>query len=221
MNNDIDIHQLDPARQVLFILNKDGGILSAEQIKEKLLAYRIAINERRMKLFLSSTFGDSRNRHIKNGLVHKTKDGYEIMQKGIEYLKSTVLVLDPSNGSSNQDTVGNIISNLSGDIKLCDPYFDDTAYTLIKTHLRPRKIKSIRVIFDSNKINSTTNYKIGSHLIELKKKKGLHDRFIIDDRSLYFFGASLNHLDNKLSFVFNLTVYKGTFEEIFQNYWDI
>ncbi len=220
-SNDVDIHQLmDPERQVLFVLNECGGNLSISDIKEKLRAHRISIGTKKMENLLENALRDKRRKLIREGLVCKTKNGYEIMQKGIEYLNSTVTILDPLNESSNQDTVSNIIFNLSGDIKLCDPYFDDTAYALLKKHLNSDKVKSLRVLYNNNRVDATKNYKLKNYSIELKRKKELHDRFVIDDNQLYCLGASLNHIGHKLSFIFNLTVYKDTFNNLFQDYWD-
>ncbi len=220
MNNHTDIHQLDLGRQVLFILNENSGSLSIQEIKDKLIAHDISPETRSMKSFLLYTLGDRRTKFIKNGLVLKTNSTYQIMQKGIDCLKSTVIVIDPAGEKSKQETTGRILSGLSGNIKLCDPYFDDVAYNLIKQHLHSGKVKSIKIIYSTDRIDSVKTYKIGNQTIELKKKKKIHDRFLIDDQYLYFLGASLNSMGEKLSFIFNLTAYKNTFDDIFENMWN-
>ncbi len=219
MKNDTDIHQLDSDRQVLFVLNEADSYLSIQEISKKLLEYKISTSTKSMQSFLN-TLRDRRLRFLKNGLIHKDGGRYRVMQKGIEYLKSTVVVINPSSEKSIQETVGHILHTLSGDIKLCDPYFDGATYDLLKSHLCPSRIKSIRVIHNNNRNSSVNSYKIGKHSIKLKRKKGLHDRFMIDDSRLYCFGTSLNHIGNKLSFIFNLTIYRDTFDGVFQDCWD-
>ena len=188
MSNDIDIYQLDPERQVLFVLNENGAVLSIEEIKDKLIAHSISPGSNKMKSFLSHTLRDRRRKFIQEGLVHKSNNSYQIMQKGIEYLERTVMVIDPLSDKSTQETVGKIFSGLSGDIKLCDPYFDDAAYALLKQHLHPQKLKSIEIIYSNNRIAPSKVYKIGNLKIGLKKKNKIHDRFLIDEKYLYFLG---------------------------------
>lgn len=220
MSDTIDIHQLDSQRQVLFLLNEESdGTLPIQEIKAKLIAYGISPETKTMKSFLSQALRDKRRKIFKDGLIYETQNSYKIMQKGIEYLKRTILVIDPSKEGSKYDAIGHIMSTLSGNIKICDPYFDETAYGLLKDWLDPKKINSIKVIYSKSSLDSTKHYKIGSHSLELKKKKDIHDRFVIDDKHLYFFGTSLNSIGKKLSFMFNLTTYKNTFENFFQKYW--
>ena len=219
MSSDIDIHQLDSERQVLCILKESGNYLSIPKIKDKLLSLQISPETREMKSILNS-LRNKRRKLLKNGLIHKDGPGYKIMQKGIEYLNNTVIIINPSAGESSHKTIGNLLKNLSGDIKICDPYFDDIAYNLLKTHLLPDKLKSVKIVHSKKRIEPTSNYRIKNISIELKKKNGIHDRFILDKDYLYFFGTSLNGIGNKLSFIFNLTVYKKKFDDIFQSYWN-
>ena len=220
MNKDIDIHQLDPQRQVLFVLDKSDKPCSVSEIKDKLIAYGVSPDIREIASLLNS-IRDRRRKFLKDGLVYKDTNGYQIMQKGIEYLKSTIVMIDPSQeGMSIHQTIGQIFSGLSGEIKLCDPYFDDKACSLLEYHLDHPKMKSIRIIYSKNGIDdSIKNHKIGKCPIELKKKKEIHDRFIIDDNHLYFLGASLNNIGSKLSFIINLSIYRNKFDSVFQSYW--
>lgn len=218
--SDTDIHQLDTERQILFVLNENRAALSIEQINEQLISHNISPDSKGIKSFLTYTLRDARRRFIRDGLVYKTKYRYQIMQKGIEYLERTVMVIDPLSNKSTQETVGKILSGLSGDIKLCDPYFDDVAYALLKQNLNSQKLKSIEIIYSKNKIDPSKDYKIGNLSIRLQKKNKIHDRFLIDEKYLYILGTSLNNIGNKLSFIFNLTGYKDMFESIFGNYWN-
>lgn len=217
----IDIHQLDPERQILYILNESGASISLLDIGGKLIEHGISTGTKRMNSLLSNTFRDKRGRFMREGWVHKTGKTYKIMQKGIEHLKSTVLVIDPQSGEDKHETIGHLLSTLSGEVKLCDPYFDEKSYGLLKEYCNAKKIKSMQVIFSKGDIDITKSYKIGRHTIDLKKSKsGIHDRFLIDGNCLYLLGTSLNSMGNKLSFIVNLTVYRKTFDDIFQNYWN-
>ena len=169
---------------------------------------------------MTYTLRDARRKFIRDGLVYKTKNRYQIMQNGIDYLERTVMVIDPLSTKSTQETVGKILSGLSGDVKLCDPYFDDVAYALLKQNLNSQKLNSIEIIHSKNKIDPSKNYKIGNLTIRFQKKNKIHDRFLIDEKYLYILGTSLNSIGNKLSFIFNLTGYKDMFEGLFENYWN-
>lgn len=216
MCKDTDIHQLDAKRQVLFVLNEFGDGLSVEQIKESLSSHGISPEERKMKSFLNS-IRDSRREFIRDGFVRKVKNSYHIMEKGKKYLKSTVVVIDPSKGDSSNKQISDVIASLSGDIKICDPYFDTVACELLKNNLDIRKVNSVRVVLRKNGIKKPC--KIGNLELEFVKNTKIHDRFIIDEKNLYVLGASLNNLGDKLSFIFNLFTYRKTFDTIFQSYW--
>lgn len=220
MNDEIDIHQLEPARQVLFILNKAGVGLSVTEIDEALTRYYVSPDTPQMQSFLCHSLRDKRKEFIRDGLVIKRGGRYRIMQKGIEYLNRTIMVINPLSGETSQDTVGRMLSGLCGNIKLCDPYFDDTAYQLLKHNLFPGKIKSVKILHSKDFPGSQAEHKIGNAVVEFSRKgKKLHDRFLLDDKNLYFLGASLNKMSAKLSFIFNLTIYKDKFNKIFDDYW--
>ena len=141
-------------------------------------------------------------------------------QPSDEAFRSTVIVIDPSKEERTQEPIARIVATLSGAIKLCHPYFDAKAYQLLKRYLQPEKIESIKVIHGSNKIDANQPYRIGRHPIEFRRKQGKHDRFRIDDRHLYVLGTSLNHIGDKLSFIFDLSVYQSKFAAIFQDQWN-
>ena len=217
MENKIDIHQLDAARKVLFVLNAAGRPLCIAEIKKELLALGISPEETMLKKFLAYGLSDARKMFIKDGLVFKEKRTYKIMQRGVEHLQMTVFVIDPNQETGTQKTLQSLFAGLAGDIKLCDPYFDEVACDMLARFLPHEKIRSIQVVCRGNKIDPTKNYKIGKHQIRLfKSKQKIHDRFLLDDANLYLLGASLNHIGGKVSFVFNLSTYKEMFEEMFQ-----
>lgn len=220
MNDKIDIHQLDTKRQVLFTLHESGKYLSVAEIKEELVQHRISPDTPSMRSFLVHSLPKNNRGFLRDGLVQKMGSRYRIMQKGAEYLNSTVVIVDPRNGKTNQETVGNILSGLRGNIKLCDPYFDNSAYELLKDNLDSNKIQSVKILYSKNFPEQSAEHKIGKIVVEFcRDNKRLHDRFLLDDNNLYFLGTSLNNIGDKLSFIFNLTIYKGHFNQIFDSYW--
>lgn len=221
MNNSIDIHQLDSARQVLSILDEAEDYLSITQIKGELITKGISPEEQSMRSTLN-TIRDIRKKFIKDGLVHKTKKGYKIMQKGTDYLRNTIIIIDPQNTDSNYSAkhLAELIASLSGDIKICDPYFHDAGYELLKENLNKNKLKSVQILCGKNRLADEKNRKIGAITIEIRNRGNqLHDRFLLDNSKLYILGASLNGVGKKLSFIIDLTVNKQTFKEIFCKYW--
>ena len=220
MSSDIDIHQLDPERQVLFVLNNSGTTLSISEIKSKLISYGVSPEKEAMKSYLAYTLADKRRKPIRDGLVYKENGGFRIMKSGVDYLKKTIMVIGPSKDMYTQETVGKVLSDLTGDIKICDPYFDDSAYQLLDHYLSCDRIKSIRVMY-SKRFNPAGLYKIGKHDIQFRKISNLHDRFLIGGNYLYVLGTSLNGIGNGLSFMFNLTVYKDLFDGVFEKSWKL
>lgn len=220
MSENIDIHQLDAKRQVLLILKESRSPLSIAEIRERLLARKVSPVTSEIKGFLSYTLRDLREPPRKDGWVFMDQQKFTIMQKGIEYLENSIFVIDPAHEESTHETLENLFAGVSGDVKLCDPYFDENAYSKLRMLLNPQKINSLKVVYCYKKIDRQKPHVIGRHHISLaKSKQDIHDRFLIDKEHLYIFGTSLNNIGGKLSFVFNLSSQKRVFEGIFEKLW--
>jgi predicted transcriptional regulator len=84
------------------------------------------------------------------------------------------------------------------DIQIIDPYIDGTLFTLLNEINKNIKIKVITDKFQGDSELLYEKFKKERGNIEIQTFKGNHDRYvIIDRRSVYLFGSSINSLGNK------------------------
>ena len=94
--------------------------------------------------------------------------------------------------------VSDLIRSANNSIVLIDNYIDDTVLTLLT-----KRKKGIIVIIYTRKINMQLSLDLVKHnsqypIIEIREFRNSHDRFIIiDDKTIYHFGASLKDLGKK------------------------
>jgi hypothetical protein len=134
--------------------------------------------------------------------------GYQVMQAGIDEVagSSMATYIDPDKALSSIRKVQAILSVLTGDIRLCDPYVDGRTLDLVA---ESKKATSVRLLTANVKDVSVLKRDIkafhrqhGSHLeVRIAQAPGLHDRYAIDDVGMLMFGTSLNGIGFKQSFI--------------------
>lgn len=145
------------------------------------------------------------------------KKGYKLMEDGRKQLhdlknETGVVVIESGKPFSAKNMeLKKILSSLSGDIYISDPYLDiNTLDVVFKNFGTGIPIK----ILTQNIIDKPTGV-IVRNLSELRREgyqievgvyanSDLHDRYIIDDNSFWLSGNSLNHLGDKESFLVKL-----------------
>lgn len=166
---------------------------------------------------------------------------YEIMKPGKEYLTSLkregeleVFYFEPGKRYSSKKTlVTNILSLLTGEIKIVDPYCGERTLDIIKNvGGRPiRFLTKLENIASANVRNVLTreikDFKTENPDIEFKDypNKDLHDRYILSPTSLVLLGYSMKDLGAKESFAIVLSEEssKNIYEalcEIFDKRWE-
>lgn len=136
-----------------------------------------------------------------------------------------VIFVDPESALQSTLKLHDLLATLSGTVSVCDPYLDQ----LTIEHLEACGVgKPIRVL--SQKVNDTGPLRrivdaarVAGHLIEVRvvATKVLHDRYVIDDKSLLILGASLNGFGKKQSFVIKLGAdIRKTVLVAFNEQWD-
>lgn len=175
--------------------------------------------------------GDKIHRHQQDAQVL-----YEIMKPGKEHLKSLrteggieALYFEPeSRYSSKRLLVTGILSVLTGEVRILDPYCGVRALDVI-TDIGGRPIKFL------TRLDSITNVNVKSNLLrELKDfktenvdiefrdypNKDLHDRYIIAPTCLVLLGHSMKDLGAKEScaVVLNRTSSQDIYEALSENF---
>lgn len=148
--------------------------------------------------------------------VDKNKKGFLLMEKGRKELSSAdvdeaFFIEAGKPFSAKRFQLRKIFSRLKGVLKVCDPYVDsDTLYTMFRII---KKDTPVRIL--TQKIYDKPVGSIKRMLADLKKEgfnieirvynsSDLHDRYILDETSMWLSGNSLNHLGDKESFIVRL-----------------
>lgn len=145
--------------------------------------------------------------------VNKSASGYRLMENGRKELASahsneTIFIEGGKPFNAKHVELSKVFKGMKGTIKICDPYLD--ADTLRVIYGLVDKKSPIHIITQTiaDKPVGTIKGILGDlakegFAIEIKQytASGIHDRYIIDDSSMWFSGNSLNHLGNKESFI--------------------
>lgn len=222
----IDIHSLTGVRlRAFWILDKAGGEkkqLSATEIAKSMVDdYGIATSRQAV---------DKALKNAKDS-VHKTISGYKLMQKGRKELEAVgfqhgnVSLIEPNKPFTAKKFISDLISKLSGEILICDPYIDARTLDVLVAGLDKQahvKLLTQRVVDKTPgsflRVLNDLKKEGFSITVRVNKKGDIHDRYLMDHRNFWFSGNSLNHLGEKESMILALgqdvrIAMKATFEK--------
>lgn len=207
MNKTIDIHTLpDLSLKAYWVIDSLGtptkDRFSSTEIANFLIE-KIGINTSRQAIEYALK--------KESGACHKNKQGYKLMQKGKDALKSQNKVIFIDSGkpfTAKNFTLKEILGVNYKELSICDPYVDvNTLDIIYRNFLKGMPIK----ILTANIIDKPKG-SFNRQLIDLKKEgfnieiriyknSTLHDRYIISEKNFWLCGNSLNYLGNKESFI--------------------
>jgi len=145
---------------------------------------------------------------------HKDKKGYKLMHDGKAALQKhydleKVVFIDGNKPfSAKNHTLKDIFKGSYKEIAICDPYIDLNTLDILFNIFS--KGTNIRVLTANITDKPTGSFKRQLQelnnegiVIEVRKyiSSGLHDRYIISEKDLWFSGNSINHLGKKESFL--------------------
>lgn len=158
---------------------------------------------------ISNAFRKAPKNHLKN--VSRGK--YKIMKKGIKIISNKnqpidnydVTVIEPNTDYSSKKKLKYILAEMSGTIRICDPYIStktlDYIYNINKNY---------QIYILTNKVQDRSTGLFERTLSDLKKEgytiiikinSKLHDRYILDDDMFLYSGHSIKDLGSKHSFI--------------------
>jgi hypothetical protein len=201
----------DELARVLALLNivaltRSEPWVSTSWISGQLLdQYAIGINVRRVYSLLSKNPGFVARR--------KRNDGWQfrILEDGTRRLQSPptgVVLVDPSQPIPAIIELHGFLRRLTGTVRVCDPYLDPVTLTHLDA-LRP----AVRLLLLTQRIReeATVRAALGQfsrfqRTVSIKRSTSgvLHDRYIIDDRSAFQLGTSLNGFGKSQSTIISL-----------------
>jgi hypothetical protein len=169
----------------------------------------------------------------KRGMVHKTRDGFKLMEKGRRQLfasgidKPTVIMIEPGKPFTSKAVLfESVLSKLKGELRICDPYCGPrTLDTLSKLEKNKRVMVLTQKIEDKplgnfHRVFKDFKKERGNVEIKLYDKSELHDRYIITEGEIWFMGHGLKDLGMKESFVIRLGKdIRDSMEEVFNRRW--
>lgn len=168
-------------------------------------------------------------------VVHKSKVGYKLMEPGKKKLldqvnDSRVIFIEAGKPFSAKNVeLKKIFSALSGQIDVSDPYIDiQTLDSVFKNIDKKHKVR----ILTQNLIDKPKGV-FGRHLADLRSEghqvevgvysnSNMHDRYIMDGKTFWLSGNSLNHLGSKESFIVRLGEdVRQSMSTTFNNRWKV
>ena len=155
------------------------------------------------------------SRAVESKYCHKRADGFKIMKSGQDELMrqmsiNRVVLIEPGKPFSAGVEVGTIFSQMVGPLCFNDPYVDeqtlDTLHRYFSDHKEPIRVLT-QQIKNQGRFKSDLAKMVSEGIkIEVGKvnQKTLHDRYFIDNGSLWISGNSLNNIGQKESFLVRL-----------------
>ncbi|MFA5947250.1 MAG: hypothetical protein WC813_04505 [Patescibacteria group bacterium] len=214
ISEQVDVHSLSSVRlKALWVLDKIGdhgsGRLTAVGIAKYLVdSHGINTSYQAVEYALKTA------RHA----VHKNREGYRLMEAGKNQLKATkndraeATFIEPNKPFTAKRSLAAMISELSGNVYVCDPYVDCHTLDVVIAGLK----KAVVVKLLTQKIADKPSGSFARALQDLKKEGytievrtnaagDLHDRYFTDKKHFWFSGNSLNHLGEKESMLISLS----------------
>jgi hypothetical protein len=155
---------------------------------------------------------------------------YQLMAPGVEELDGTgsaVVFIEPSRGFSGLRESQALLGEMTGEVRVCDPYADLKTLDMLAECVSATGIRLL-----THNIKSKAGFKHAARAfaaehgkqldIAVAPPRVLHDRYVIYDGGMAVFGTSLNSLGAKQSFVIAMgedirAVVLGAFEATWQS----
>ena len=171
----------------------------------------------------------------KKGLVHRSRDGFKLMEKGRAELfalsadKQAVVVVEPGKPfTSKTFLLQNVLSQLKGEIKICDPYCGPGTLDILSQLDKKKRIFLLtQTIVDKPQGNFERVFRDfkaerPNVAIRVYDKSVLHDRYIIAERDMWLIGQGLKDLGKKESFLVRMgDDIKESMAAVFDRRWKI
>jgi hypothetical protein len=133
---------------------------------------------------------------------------YKVLQAGRDCLgtpDSSIVIVEPTEAVRAVASLHDSLANLSGRVSICDPYVDDVTVEHLDSCPRGGTVRLLtQMVRDSGKLRRLlAAARISGHDFEIRALPGatLHDRYIIDDKSMLILGTSLNGFGKKQCFI--------------------
>lgn len=190
----------DSCDQALYVLAAEDDLTSAEIALRLREVHGVSIHWRTVDAALS------RNKDLVSRKKRNHKWRYRILEAGRRRLdggSGPVQFIDPGKAIQNVVTLHDTLGGMSGLIRVCDPYLDESSIEHLDSCSADVQYLTHNVK-DSGRLRRTVGaFARPGRSIEIRttKKSVLHDRYIIDKKSMLILGTSLNGFGKKQCFL--------------------
>lgn len=153
---------------------------------------------------------------------------YKIMKPGLDALAEHgggPILIDPASALTQIRRIESILGNLKGVVRICDPYLDNKTLDLLAMCIAASEIRFLTVaIHKESAFRRDLAAFDREHSIPIEVRVAPpgkhHDRYVISDSDMLQFGASLNGIAKKQSFVIPLpSSMRKPLEQAFNSDW--
>ena len=152
---------------------------------------------------------------------------YSLLEAGARKVgkpSSGIHLVDPRNAVQNIVTLHDLLSNLEGNIDVCDAYLDASTIEHLDSCAKARQIRILtHNVRDTGRLRQLVSaFCQSDRQLEIRStsKSVLHDRYIYDNKKLFILGASLNGYGKKQSFIIAAgTDFRAAMQSVFATIW--
>jgi hypothetical protein len=226
-----DVHALpEPRQKILWVLTASKKISSLDALSPGQISHilrdsaRIDIPRQRVSVIVEQ----ERRKGTVSRIVKKRGRYYKIMKLGEQEVDSSILaplVIDPSKPFSATRKLADVIRELKGELRYCDPYVGSRTLDFLTDCKGIQKIKLLTVTIQSAagfKADLAAFNKEHGNCLEVRvlSQGHLHDRYILHDTGMLSMGASLKDVGKKQSFAWHEgNDIARAVQAAFDNYW--
>lgn len=184
--------------------------------------FGIHISRQRAHGILRANHGQTVVRRRRDG-----KDVFQVLQAGIDAVSApanAITLVDPASAFSGIRTAEEILRGLSGEVRICDPYVDPRTLDFLAELTGASEIRLLTVNVQRERPFRRDVSALGRQLgigVEVRRAQSglLHDRYVLDQATMIYFGTSIKDLGRKQTFVIQLgsglvPAIRGTFDQI-------
>lgn len=132
---------------------------------------------------------------------------YMLLDAGKAEITGSVdtILVDPSTALQATLKLHDILAKVTGAVRICDPYLDEKTIEHLAACPKNQPLRLLTMnVRDSGTLRRVVAAaKASSYQLEIRVVAAavLHDRYVIDDKSMFILGTSLNGFGKKQSFV--------------------
>lgn len=185
--------------------------LSAYEISEALGELGYDVKRDQIAKAFKRTKGTVRTKQEEEVVKYKImQPGEEMVEKKLLLDHSDIIYIDSGKPFTGKRKLESILSNLSGDVRICDPYYGKKSLNALSVIPKLCRVKFLTSKTTENKSllsADISTFKRQYSYVELREiapPNDIHDRYILDDSGISIIGHGIKDIGSKESFIIQL-----------------